>query len=115
MKYKRKEVIGDCTLYLADCMDIMPNLGKVDAVVTDPPYGIGESGGKFRDRKGGGHRVLVKKSWDNKTPDVNIFLELLRVSDRSIIWGGNYFTDKIPVSRGWLYWDKKMGGDFSDG
>ena len=35
----RKEVIGDCTLYLGDCLEVMPELGKVDAVVTDPPYG----------------------------------------------------------------------------
>lgn len=38
--YRRKEVIGDCTLYLGDCRDILPTLGKVDVVVTDPPYGI---------------------------------------------------------------------------
>lgn len=40
MTYKRKEVIGDCTLYLGDCMEVMPTLGRVDAVVTDPPYGM---------------------------------------------------------------------------
>ena len=33
--------IGDATLYCGDCLDIMPTLGKVEAVVTDPPYGIG--------------------------------------------------------------------------
>jgi 23S rRNA G2445 N2-methylase RlmL len=43
----RCEVIGDCTLYLGDSMDILPTLGKVDAVVTDPPYGIGESNEKI--------------------------------------------------------------------
>lgn len=36
--YKRKEVIGDCTLYLGDCLEVMPTLGKVDQVFTDPPY-----------------------------------------------------------------------------
>ena len=36
--YKRKEVIGKATLYLGDCMEVMPTLGDVDAVVTDPPY-----------------------------------------------------------------------------
>jgi DNA modification methylase len=40
MTYKRKEVIGDCTLYLGDCLEVLPTLGKVDAVVTDPPYGM---------------------------------------------------------------------------
>ena len=38
MTYKRKEVIGDCTLYLGDCLEVMPTLGKVDHVVCDPPY-----------------------------------------------------------------------------
>ena len=37
----RKEIIGDCELYLGDCLEVMPTLDKVDAVVTDPPYGIG--------------------------------------------------------------------------
>ena len=45
MTYKRKEVIGDATLYLGDCLEILPTLPKVDAVVTDPPY---SSGGQFR-------------------------------------------------------------------
>ena len=39
--WKRKEVIGDATLYLGDCLEILPTLPKVDAVITDPPYGIG--------------------------------------------------------------------------
>ena len=49
----RKEVIGDCTLYLGDCMEIMPTLGKVDAVVTDPPYGIIHNYGVHNNSKGG--------------------------------------------------------------
>jgi len=36
--YQRREVIGDATLYLGDCLEVLPTLGKVDAVVTDPPY-----------------------------------------------------------------------------
>jgi len=43
--YRRKEVIGNCTLYLGDCMDVMPTLGKVDTVVTDPPYSFAAKGG----------------------------------------------------------------------
>jgi len=42
--WKRKEVIGDATLYLGDCLEILPHLGEVDAVVTDPPYGVGYEG-----------------------------------------------------------------------
>ena len=40
LPYRRKEVIGDCTLYLGDCRDILPTLGNVDAVISDPPYGM---------------------------------------------------------------------------
>lgn len=111
----RKETIGPHTLYLGDCREILPNLGKVDAVVTDPPYGIGEDGGRFRDRKGGGYRVLPKMGWDKKVPSVDVFDMMLAMSDEQIIWGGNYFADRLPPSKGWFYWQKLMGGDFSDG
>lgn len=40
MTYKRKEVIGDCVLYLGDCLEVMPTIGRLDSVVTDPPYGM---------------------------------------------------------------------------
>lgn len=49
--YRRKEVIGDCTIYLAECLELLPMLGPVDALVTDPPY---SSGGLLRgDRMAG--------------------------------------------------------------
>jgi site-specific DNA-methyltransferase (adenine-specific) len=38
---RREEIIGDCRLILGDCMEVLPTLGPVDAVVTDPPYGMG--------------------------------------------------------------------------
>lgn len=103
------------TLYHGDCREIAPTLGRFDLLLTDPPYGIGDDGGRFRDRIGGGHRVLPKMGWDNETPDKELFALILQSADIQIIWGGNYFTDKLPVSRGWLYWHKFMGGDFSDG
>lgn len=112
MKYKRKEIIGNCTLYLADCMDVMPHLGQVDAVVTDPPYGIGIDGqresvkGKKSDRKG-----YAFKGWDNEAPEKDVFDMIFNKSSHQIIWGGNYFQDKIDkVGRGWLSWDKGQHG-----
>ena len=111
-----KVIIGDATLYLGDCMDILPTLDKVDAVITDPPYGIGEDGGDKNRRRG--YKPLVvheKLSWDKDRPQIEVFDAMRKCSSTQIIWGGNYFADFLPPSMGWLYWDKKMGGDFSDG
>ena len=119
MAYTRKEQIGDCTLYQGDCMEILPTLGKVDAVVTDPPYGIGQHGGQWRDRlrngRKTGHRMLPNLGWDIARPNANTFSALIACCWHQIFWGGNYFADMLPPSRGWLYWDKRMGGEFSDG
>ena len=111
----REEVIGSARLILGDCREVLPTLGHVDCVVTDPPYGIGEDGGVFRGRKGGGVRVLPKMGWDCARPGREIFDMMQAASDEQIIWGGNYFADYLPPSKGWLYWQKLMGGDFSDG
>ena len=103
-------------LYCCDCMELMVKLpgGSAELCLSDPPYGIGEDGGKCRTReskktngKAGG--------WDNKTPPAEYFNEILRIGKNQIVFGGNYFTDKLPVSRGWLYWQKELGGDFADG
>ena len=104
MSYTRKEVIGDCTLYLGDCMSIMPTLGKFDAVVTDPPYGIGIASNPVR-------QAHEKKAWDNGSASQDA-ISMMRVkSKEQIIWGGNYFS--LPPSRGFLVWDKKQPQDFS--
>jgi site-specific DNA-methyltransferase (adenine-specific) len=116
-----KTIIGNATLYLGDCMDILPTLPKVDAVITDPPYGIGESGGeKRRFRAGDGRtRFATPKhddlEWDDERPSKQVFDVLSEKTLTLIVWGGNYFSDYFAPSMGWLYWDKKMGGDFSDG
>ena len=115
MSIINEERIGGQRLILGDCLQVMPLLGRFDAVVTDPPYGIGESGGQFRDRKGGGHRVLDRKDWDKSRPAGEAFEMLRTAAPKQIIWGGNYFSDLLPPSKGWLYWDKLMGGDFADG
>ena len=104
----RVEQIGDCTLYLGDCMDILPTLEKVDAVVTDPPYGINAGHGIGRSDR---LRIAAsgKKEWDTSAPDISNLLEL----GDCIIWGGNYFG--LPPSRGFLIWDKNNSGrDFAD-
>ena len=98
----RIETIGDCTLYLGDCLEILPTLGKVDAVVTDPPYGIGDrmQGGTW----GAAAKYADFRAWD-VAPTPETFATLLEMSDQAVIWGGNYFG--LPRSRCWLAWDKQ--------
>lgn len=110
--------IGPARLYLGDCAEVMaswPECFRVSAVVTDPPYGIGEDGGAARTRGRPGYAKHEKRGWDKERPAPAIFDEMLRRSSEQIIWGGNYFADLLPPSMGWLYWRKLMGGDFSDG
>jgi len=103
-------------LYNMDCMEYMKGLedNAFDLAIVDPPYGIGEDGGKARTR-GSKKTNGIKKGWDNTRPNINYFNELFRVSKNQIVWGGNYFADLLPASRCWLYWQKNMGGDFADG
>ena len=103
-------------LWNCDCMDVMRKLPDkcIDLCLCDPPYGIGEDGGKCRTR-GKSIPNHEKGNWDNERPKKEYFDEILRISKNQIIFGGNYFTDYLSVSRGWIYWDKEMGGDFSDG
>jgi site-specific DNA-methyltransferase (adenine-specific)/modification methylase len=110
-----KIIIGNATLYLGDCRDILPTLPKVDAVITDPPYGIGESGGKARTR-GCSTPNHERLDWDNETPPQEVFDWILWNSKDQAIFGANYFSDRnLPPRMGWVFWDKCMGGDFSDG
>lgn len=99
----------DCMEYLATCED-----NAFQLAIVDPPYGIGEDGGKQRTR-GSKRTNGKKKNWDNARPQLVYFQEVRRVSQNQIIWGGNYFADLLQASRCWLYWQKNMGGDFADG
>jgi DNA modification methylase len=110
----REEIIGDARLILADCMEVLPTLDKVDAVITDPPYGIGQDGGAQRTR--GSKRTNGSKlGWDSSRPGRDVFDAMEAAAGVRIYWGGNYFADYLPASMGWLYWEKRMGGDFADG
>jgi hypothetical protein len=103
--------IGDCTLYNADCREILPLLPKVDAVVTDPPYGLGDrmQGGTW----GACPKYHEMRQWDQEAPQ-DVVARLVARANASIVWGGNYFS--LAPSRCWLMWDKSNAvptmGDF---
>jgi site-specific DNA-methyltransferase (adenine-specific) len=108
----REERIGNQRLILGDCLDVMPTLGRVDAVVTDPPYGIGADEAAAKNKGKWGWVNYGETSWDRERPDAKIFEECLKASRDQIIWGGNYFTDLLPPKMRWLIWDKGQR-DFS--
>jgi len=101
----REEVIGRARLILGDCRDVLPTLPRVDAVVTDPPYGLG----KLLHRPDNGIKNSWSKlygegapSWDaDPFPDIT---KIVSAGELAIIWGGNYYP--LPLARGWLIWDK---------
>jgi site-specific DNA-methyltransferase (adenine-specific)/modification methylase len=111
--------IGNARLYLGDSREILPTLGHVDAVVTDPPYGIDENGRKNKSR--GARSAKWKRvrprdygdfNWDKETPPAWLFALLREMSDWQIVFGGNFFD--MPPSSCWLVWDKQNTGDFAD-
>lgn len=111
----RVEKIGDATLMLGDCLEILPRLGKVDAVVTDPPYGIGFGHGRSRkNRKSalawGAGSASEDRGWsdivgDDKPFDPSPFLAFSQV----VLFGANHFSEHLPSAACWLIWDKRDG------
>ena len=108
-------IIGDATLYLGDCMDVLPTLDKVDAVITDPPYGMKRDGKPASTSNHGGHKGYEFLGWDQEPPSECVFEEIFRLSTVQVIWGGNFFTKHLPPSMGWFFWDKGQRIAQSDG
>lgn len=102
-----EQLADGVTLYCADCRDVLPTLGRVDAVVTDPPYGIGNiwvKGGQRHGWQNANRQMALRNSWDQEPPSKEFFDALQLQADELIIWGGNYFD--LPPSRCWLIWNK---------
>ena len=112
---KPTEIIGNCSLWLGDCREILPTLPKVDLVLTDPPYGINRDGQKKTTGGNGGRKAYEFMGWDGERPDDEIFVQILEQGNSHIIWGGNYFADLLPPSMRWLVWDKGQRINQSDG
>jgi DNA modification methylase len=99
----------------SDAVARLMNGEKADMVFTDPPYGINV--GNQSQGKGGG---IAKKidygvnDWDKQIPYDAINLSLA-ICDNVILWGANYYADKLPPSSCWIVWDKDNGDtDFAD-
>ena len=111
----KEERIGGQRLILGDSLQVMPLLGRFDAVVTDPPYGIGRDGQVKTTGGNGGRKAYAFRGWDAERPPPEVFKRILSLCDEQIIWGGNYFADLLPPSMRWLVWDKGQRINQSDG
>lgn len=103
----REEILADgVRLICGDCREVIPTLPRVDAVVTDPPYGIGiNKSNRLSVSRGHGG-----ETWDAEPADMSW---LLPMAVPAIVWGGNYFD--LPPTRAPLVWDKNNAGrDFAD-
>jgi site-specific DNA-methyltransferase (adenine-specific) len=99
-----KVVIGNAELWHGDCMEILQELPKVEAVITDPPYGLNIAAQPFKHQRMNG---AEKKDWDESPPNASAISLMLSKGDKAILWGGNYFA--LPPSRCWLVWHKPDG------
>jgi len=97
------------TIYNCDCREIINELGSFDLLLCDPPYGIGLANGMG----GGGVAGICPRnpksytgSWDKEKP--NHISDYISMCAKSIIWGGNFFSDQVPQGDKWLVWDKEM-------
>ena len=108
------KVTDKIELYNCDNMELMARYpdNYFDLAIVDPPYGIDSKisttsslnkGNKFA-------QLYNEKRWDKFRPENEYWNELLRVSKNQIVCGGNYFAEKLPVSRGWIVWDKQGEG-----
>jgi DNA modification methylase len=100
---------GDSTFI--DSIEKLLNGDKPSLLFTDPPYGVdrGEGFGGF-----GGFGKPIKRrqyedgEWDKKRIGKDFFQNIDIISDNQIIFGGNFYTDYLPVSGHWIVWDKKQ-------
>jgi DNA modification methylase len=93
-----------------------------ELLLTDPPYGIDYGnqlikGKEFAEKTNKhGWRNFGNPEWDKSKPENGVLQYLCQITQNQIIWGGNYFTDDLPPTMGWLIWDKgQRGFSLADG
>ena len=117
--------VPSSVVYNEDCVEALKRFPEnyFDLAIVDPPYGIGADKAQNnaamqrikadgKSKAGRGWKLYADTDWDNETPNAEYWQELFRVSKNQIVWGGNYFTDYLPPSMGWIMWDKGQR-DFS--
>ena len=98
-----KVIIGNATLYRGDCMDVLPLLDKVDAVITDPPYGI-DYDPSIHKNYDGSMSQFTKIIGDDSEIDLSF---IFKMSAKKIIWGAENLFSQLPHKGRWLCWHKR--------
>jgi len=112
--------IGEHRLLCGDSTDSdligkLLNGNKAELLLTDPPYGIGYAGSMQLGQEKHGWKQY-EGGWDESKPESGVLQYLCQITENQIIWGGNYFTDDLPPTMGWLIWDKgQRGFSLADG
>ena len=115
----------DFGFYNMDCMEGMKQFPDkyFELAIVGPPYGINADKNQNssaiqrikaqgKTKAGRGYKLYKQTEWDENIPNKEYFVELLRISENQIIWGGNYMTEHLSKSMGWIVWNK-MQRDFS--
>ncbi len=124
MTWRTEQLSDSVTLHCGDCREILPTLGKVGRIITDPPYGQAY---KVNSYFAGGVRAkaVVQRDGGSCVVDPNIHPEilgddepfdpshLLGVADSILLWGAHKFHDRLPAGS-WLFWDKVPTGKLRD-
>jgi site-specific DNA-methyltransferase (adenine-specific) len=103
------------TIYHGDCREILPQLLRIDAVVSDPPYGISlntrtlSSGRGRHANKGFRGHDLVRDFQPIVGDDEAFDPRFLLGYERLILWGAINYADRLPTNTRWLIWDKRCG------
>ncbi len=118
-----EQLSDDVTLHVGDCREVLPTLGRVDAVVTDPPYGLedwntrGINACKGKGRAWGGLGRNGGPAFDgdqcaqwDKAPDGKLVASLMAAGEHKIIWGANYLLDHLPRTKQLFIWNKGVRG-----
>jgi site-specific DNA-methyltransferase (adenine-specific) len=105
-------------LHNVDCLPFMKQFedNHFDLAIVDPPYGIGAGSTSFKNGTRKKADFSRENDWDNEIPNEEYFKQLFRVSKNQVIWGANYMVQYLPISKGWIFWDKKTGDNsYGDG